>query len=57
MDHTPNAVTLAAMKEVQDVIDGKIPAAMTIDVSGCTTYEEVKAAIHAAFEAEDEDED
>jgi hypothetical protein len=26
MDHTPNAVTIAAMQEVQDIIDGKIPA-------------------------------
>jgi hypothetical protein len=25
-DHAPNAVTLAAMQEVQDMIDGKIPA-------------------------------
>jgi hypothetical protein len=26
MDHTPNAETLAAMREVQDIIDGKIHA-------------------------------
>jgi hypothetical protein len=25
MDHTPNAETVAAMQEVQDMIDGKIP--------------------------------
>jgi hypothetical protein len=25
LDHTPNAETLAAMQEVQDMIDGKIP--------------------------------
>jgi hypothetical protein len=25
MDHTPNAETIAAMQEVQDMIDGKIP--------------------------------
>jgi len=26
LDHIPNAVTIAAMQEVQDMIDGKIPA-------------------------------
>jgi hypothetical protein len=25
LDHTPNAETIAAMQEVQDMIDGKIP--------------------------------
>jgi hypothetical protein len=33
MDHSkPNAVTIAAMKEVQDMIDGKIPSkSMTVE--------------------------
>jgi hypothetical protein len=32
MDHTPNAVTIAAMQEVQDMIDGKIPSkSMTVE--------------------------
>jgi hypothetical protein len=60
MDHTPNAVTIAAMQEVQDIIDGKIPAAMTIDVSWCKTHEDIKAALQSAFDAadlEEEDED
>jgi hypothetical protein len=33
MDHTPNAVTIAAMKDAQDLIDGKIAPAFTIDLS------------------------
>jgi hypothetical protein len=62
MDHTPNAVTIAAMQEVQDIIDGKIPAALTLDLSGYKTHEEQQAALHAALEAaeleiDDEDED
>jgi hypothetical protein len=32
MDHTPNAETIAAMQEVQDMIDGKIPSkSMTVE--------------------------
>jgi hypothetical protein len=32
MDHTPNAETIAAMQEVQDMIDGKIPSkGMTVE--------------------------
>jgi hypothetical protein len=32
MDHTPNAVTIAALQEVQDMIDGKIPSkSMTVE--------------------------
>jgi hypothetical protein len=58
MDHSkPNAVTIAAMQEVQDIIDGKIPAAMTIDVSWCKTTEDIEAAIQSAFDAADEEED
>jgi hypothetical protein len=53
----PNAVTIAAMQEVQDTIDGKIPAAMTIDVSWCKTHEDIKAALQSALDAADEEED
>jgi hypothetical protein len=57
MDHTPNAVTIAAMKEAQDIIDGKIAPAFTLDLSVYATHEERKAALRAAFEAADDDED
>jgi hypothetical protein len=57
MDHTPNAVTIAAMQEVQDIIDGKIPAALTINLSGCKTLEDIEAALQSAFDAADEDDD
>jgi hypothetical protein len=57
MDHTPNAVTIAAMEEGDAILRGEIPSAMTIDLSECKTPEDVAAALHAAFEAADEDED
>jgi hypothetical protein len=55
MDHTPNAVTIAAMEEGDAILRGEIPAALTIDLSGCKTLEDIEAALHAAFEAADED--
>jgi hypothetical protein len=62
MDHTPNAVTIAAMEEGDAILRGEIPAALTIDLSGCKTREEQLATMRAAFDAwdidnEDEDED
>jgi hypothetical protein len=57
MDHTPNAETIAAMEEGDAILRGEIPAALTIDLSGYKTHEERKAALHAAFEAADDDED
>jgi hypothetical protein len=45
------------LQEVQDIIDGKIPAALTIDVSGCKTLEDIEAALQSAFDATDEEED
>jgi hypothetical protein len=60
MDHTPNAVTIAAMEEGDAILRGEIPAALTIDLSGCKTREEQLAAMRAAFDAldiDDEDED
>jgi hypothetical protein len=57
MDHTPNAVTLAAMEEGDAILRGEIPAAMTIDVSWCKTLEDIEAALQSAFDAADEDDD
>jgi hypothetical protein len=57
MDHTPNAITIAAMEEGDAILRGEIPAALTIDLSGYKTLEEQQAALHAALEAADEDED
>jgi hypothetical protein len=57
MDHTPNAVTIAAMEEGDAILRGEIPAAMTIDLSGYKTHEERQAALHAAFEAAELDDD
>jgi hypothetical protein len=61
MDHTPNAVTIAAMEEGDAILRGEIPAALTLDLSGYKTREEQLAAMRAAFDAveldDDEDED
>jgi hypothetical protein len=54
LDHTPNAETIAAMQEVQDIIDGKIPAALTIDLSRCKTREERKTAMRTALDEAEE---
>jgi hypothetical protein len=51
LDHTPNAETIAAMREGDAILRGEIPAALTIDLSGYKTREERKAAMRAAFDA------
>jgi hypothetical protein len=49
LDHTPNAETIAAMQEGDAILRGEIPAALTIDVSGCKTLEDIEAALHSAY--------
>jgi hypothetical protein len=50
-EHTPNAVTLAAMREAEAIARGEVPSAVFIDPAQYRTREELKAGLKQALES------
>ncbi|MDR0688843.1 MAG: hypothetical protein LBG08_01050 [Spirochaetaceae bacterium] len=48
-EHTPNAVTLAALEEGEAILRGEIPSAIFIDPAQYQTREELKTALKEAL--------
>jgi hypothetical protein len=48
-EHTPNAVTLAAMREAEAIMRGEVPSAIFIDPAQYRTREELKAKLKQAL--------
>jgi hypothetical protein len=49
-EHTPNAVTLAAIREAEAIARGEVPGAIFIDPSQCRNREELKANLKQALQ-------
>jgi hypothetical protein len=50
-EHTPNAVTLAAMREAETIARGEVPSAIFIDPTEYRTREELKANLKQALQS------
>jgi hypothetical protein len=50
-EHTPNAVTLAAMREAEAIARGEVPSAIFIDPAQYQTQGELKAALKQALQS------
>jgi hypothetical protein len=50
-EHTPNAVTLAAMQEAEAIARGEVPGAIFIDPTQYRTQEELKANLKQALQS------
>jgi hypothetical protein len=50
LGHSPNAVTLAAMREAEDILTGKIQGAVSIDPLQYKNREELKKALKEALQ-------
>jgi hypothetical protein len=50
-EHTPNAVTLAAMREADAIARGEVPSAIFIDPTQCRTREELKANLKQVLQS------
>jgi hypothetical protein len=50
-EYTPNAVTLAALREAEVIAGGEVPSAVFIDPARCRTLEELKASLKQALQS------